>query len=226
VIAAALSWFDEQPEALRRCVRSLAGVADVVVALDGRWSLFPGSRNVSPLEQAEAIHEAATEIGIPVIDESCRSSSPWESQMEKRTALMRFAAEREPWTLVIDADEYITDCATVALRDELLDAALDVAEVAIIPAGPGIFDTRAKPRRRLYRSSVRVTVERGHNGYRTMDGRWLNGDAAHVDVEPAVDLSALLALVHDHDARQDSRERAADSYYRLRAKVEGEWAVA
>jgi len=169
-IAAALCWFDEPPETLRRCVSSLAGVADVVVALDGRWKVYPGPANISLLEQAEAIHEAAAAIGIPVVDESCRATQPWPSQIEKRAALMRLAAEHGHWTFVVDADEYVAEASSVELRAALQDTACDVAEVAIAATGRGVFDARPHPRRRIYRSSAAVGLERGHNGYRAAAG--------------------------------------------------------
>lgn len=226
MIAAALCWFDEPPETLDRCVRSLAGVADVLVALDGRWALYPAAVNVSPLEQAEAIHSAASEIGIPVVDESCPANRPWASQIEKRTALMQLAAVLAPWTLVIDADEYVDQTTPDALQVALRDTASDVAEIAISNTGSGIFDTRPHARRRVYRASAQVTIDRGHNGYRAYDGRWLNGDLDHVELEAAVDCFNHLHLVHDRDARSPARVASSTSYYRLRNRFEEEWAAA
>lgn len=224
MIAAALSWFDEPGETLERCVRSLAGVADVIVALDGRWLLYPGPEVVSPLEQGEALHAAAAEAGIPVVDATCPAGRPWDSQMAKRSTLMRLAAELAPWTLVIDADESV-DADPAALTDALRDTSLDVAEVTLVKAGAGVFDTRPRPRRRLYRASAGVRVELGHNGYRAADGRWLNGDPEHVELEPAADVTAHLRITHDLDAHPPARREKADVYYRLRRRMEAEWAL-
>jgi hypothetical protein len=66
-IVAALAWYREPPEFLDRLVRSLAGLVDVLVALDGAWALFPDAEPHSTLAEGMALHEAgALDAGVAV----------------------------------------------------------------------------------------------------------------------------------------------------------------
>lgn len=130
------------------------------------------------------------------------------------------------WILVIDADEHVASFDGRALTGQLADTALDVAEVAIRNIGAGLFQTKPRPRRRLYRAAAGITVEQAHNGYRAADGRWLNGDPAHVSLESALDVAHAVEVVHHRDARSTDRAARAAFYYQTRTKLgEETWAA-
>jgi hypothetical protein len=113
-IVAGLCWYDEPSAFLERCVASLAGVVDEVVAVDGAWRWFPGGLALSPPDQEEALRRTAREHDLPlrvVVPESV-----YESQVTKRAHMMELAGENADWVLVIDADEYVARCHAGRVR--------------------------------------------------------------------------------------------------------------
>ena len=211
-ICCALAWYMEPPAFLTRCVESLRGLADELVAYDGAWDLWPDARRESSIEEHWAIAEAAT---IP-----CTVLTPaavWASQVAKRSALMRAATETGcDWILVIDGDEWIEQHHGAAVRAALESTPCDVA--TILHKRVTGYDAVNVPGaiRRLYRANTGVTVDTAHNGYRTTDGRWLHGDGAHVRLEPPCDLSGLVVLHHEHNNRGVERDRARQVYRQAR----------
>lgn len=224
LLCACLAWFAETPESLERCVSSLAGVADVLVALDGRWQEMPGEADRSSTEEWRAIKAAAKEAGIKL--KISAAGAPFASQVAKRAALMRRAAATDAaWLLVIDGDEEL-DCPDPgAARDALERIENDVVHVTLHIEGLGARQID-RGVRRLYRSSTGVTVEVAHNGYRAKDGRWLHGDPHKVALEtPSLDLEPLLKINHHIDARPRHRQKQAAAYRieRRRQRIEA-WA--
>ena len=211
-IAAALCWFEETPEFLGRCVRSLAGVCDELVAIDGGWQHFPGAAPMSAPEQEEAVWAAAREVGLPV-----RVKVPdrvWGSQVEKRAAVMEMAGEFCDWVLVVDADEYVAHADGDAVH-----AALEVAteNVGIVThrnlhrgwTADSPDPPRAGMNRRLYRAGTTVIVV--HSGYIR------HGEYLHV-ADP-VDLREALTIEHDNWNRGDERNQRAKDYRRERERA-------
>jgi hypothetical protein len=118
-VIAALIFYRQTPERLYRCVKSLEGSCDGVVALDGPFAGLEGDL-YSPADNYEAIADAAEEIGVEYRAFKCEE--PWRGEPEKRTAAARSAMDLEGqiallgdrpvwgtgWVLVIDSDEWIT----------------------------------------------------------------------------------------------------------------------
>lgn len=208
-IAAALPWYDEPVAWLDRCVRSLEGVADELVALDGRWRHFDDDAPVlSHWSQAAAIARAADAIGLE--HRVWMGPTVWESQVSKRAALMELAAEIGDWVLVIDADEWITGALPQQLREQLAGTELDVATVRLVRV------TRDRPTmqiRRLFRAGT--TVVTAHNGYRYGD-QWLHGDTARVRLAPALNVGHCLELTDASSLRGDARSQSKLAYRRAR----------
>lgn len=97
-----LAWWDEPPEELDACVRSLPVLCDAVVAVDGAYEMTPGKTAASPPEQADAILAAAEAVGL-----DARVIVPdriWIGQVEKRDYMLREAAKDANWLLAVDAD--------------------------------------------------------------------------------------------------------------------------
>jgi hypothetical protein len=227
VICAALAWFDEPVEFLDRCVRSLAPLCDRLVAVDGRWELYPGDEWASPPEQAEAIAEAAAAAGLEV---DLQRHLGWASQVSKRDYVMERAARGADWILVVDGDEElesITALTAIRIRAELAATELDVAQTMTVPLNKpwpySAMPVHERPVRKLYRAGTRVPGP-AHNAY-ALDGRWLLGDTTHVALEPALNLSADVRIRHDNQNRSAERNLAAKRYRRARqeARIEA-WA--
>lgn len=225
MITACLSFWDERPESLSRCVRSLDGICSHVVALDGPWELHPADRVRASEEECEAIMEAASGLaGKPrrIRAEIQFSLTTWPSQVAKRAELMRLGIEAgNPWLLVIDGDEWVETCDRFAFHQALRETELDVAQVNQHRYGRGIR-THNRSMRRLYRAATGVTVERAHNGYVTSDGRWLHGDPAYVVLEQPLDTAHLITVAHDLEARTTVRRHAQLAYRSNRRRARAE----
>lgn len=208
ILVGALAWYAESTETLERCARSLGGVCDVLIALGGRWDGFPAVEGDDADAQSDAIMAGCDDAGI--FCEVTYSLDMFESQVAKRAELMAAARGAGDWVFVIDADEYVADANTDELARALSNTLADAATVHGIRV-PHRLQVR-RPWRRMYRASTGVTVEIAHNGYRAADGRWLYGDPAHVTLEPAVDVTEHLLLVHDLVARGDARRAARQAY--------------
>lgn len=220
-IVACLAWYDEPIEFLDRCVRSLAGVADTLIAYDGAWSGYPGGA-CSSLEQHSVIRDAANDVALKGVT----VAASWESQVEKRNALMRDASRYGDWLLVIDGDEYLTGANTESLRWLLQHTAYDVATITATRTS-GERAGVPQPIRRLFRAPV--TVERAHNGYRhngnPPNPHWLNGDSAYVRLAKAADASKHLFMEHAYLGRGSERNEARMQYRMQRRRDRTEvWA--
>jgi hypothetical protein len=220
-LVAALAWYDEPEDFLVRLVRSLAPVCDALVAFDGRWALMPGDDDFSPQSQSETILRAAGDVGLPVW---VSEMFPWESQVEKRDALMDAAGTHGDWILVIDADEYLDEAHPTRLRGALADTAADVATVTLRmlnrPWPYSELGPAKLAQRRIFRVGTRV-VGPAHNCYRR-HGAALAGDPALLELAAALDATAMLTIEHDNQNRPEVRRDAAQHYRAARraGKVE------
>lgn len=215
-VTAALAWYAETPGTLERCALSLAGVCERMVALGGRWYGCPEVAGNDERAQARALKAACSHAKIDLtyaVNGKC-----WPSQVEKRAALMDLACSRADWVLVIDADEHVAEVALEEFHEALELSEFDVAQVHGIRVPKSVSSSR-RPWRRIYRASTHVTVQRAHNGYVTEDGRWLYGDPSVVELEPCLDLTRLLLLAHDREARTAER-KAARTVYNLARRDE------
>lgn len=213
-IVAALAWYWESPEFLTRCVESLAGIADHLVALDGPWAGFPYESTSSDLAEYAAIVHASMVADVPLSITTPGLAKSWQSQVAKRDALMKIAGEVGDWIFVIDGDEWINDAHADETRELLADTPLHVGTVAFQNVTGG---NQAPSRiRRIYRPPV--TVERNHHGY-NRDGTWLHGPP-HVGLAPTVDLP--LELLHEQAHRGQTRDAASVDYRNWRRRTQAE----
>lgn len=144
-----LSWWDESPTWLAATVASMGRVCDHIVALDGRYALFPDTRSASPQEQADAIACAAygAAVGCTIV----QPRHVWADEMEKRTALFQYGAVAadtfRDWFLVLDADEVLADSVT----QQTVHAEVDAAEAIGAEVVQGLLretiDEHANPQR-------------------------------------------------------------------------------
>ena len=190
-VTAALSWWNEDPAVLEACVRSAAGVADRIIAIDGAYARYPGATITSSAEQAEAIRSAGLPCEIIVPDRL------WRGQCEKRTALMQRAAEGSDWVLVLDAD-WVLHANGDGVRDELARSVSDVFEVPFVnPPNPQSSLApsrwhqdqlaRSESHPVLYRALPGFQVERLHYYVSAMKGAeriWLQSDGPQDYADP------------------------------------------
>lgn len=214
-VVACLAYYAETEETLQRCVSSLAGIAQVLVALEGRWEHFPEVGSNHPGRQREAVTAAAMASGVVLR----HSRGTWDSQVDKRTDLMRKASALGDWLLVIDADEWVVDVNVPALHEALATTPCDVARVDLrfYPTQPC---APARAVRRIYRASTGVHLRTAHNGYLTSGGVFLHGDPAYVKLAPSDDgVAKHLALGHDKQARSGDRVKARLEYLSTRRRL-------
>jgi len=144
-ITAALAWWDELPEDLDRCIRSLGHIADKVVAVDGAYRRYPGATITSPQDQVVAIREAATSVGIEC--EVIQIDRLWAGQVEKRAHLLNAAGIGSDWIAVVDTDHIISTDRELA-RDEISHMGPDVDVISVT------FFTPANDERDINESSA------------------------------------------------------------------------
>jgi hypothetical protein len=219
-IVACLAWYDEPITFLDRCIRSLAGIADRIVAYDGAWQMFPHEDHLSPIEQTLRIYWTANQVGIS--PNVFRPHVEWGSQVAKRDALMREACDYGDWLFVIDGDEYVAEADPDKLRATLAETELDVASVTAKRTNGFAGVNVPQPIRRIYRASTGVSVEIAHNGYRTADGRWLHGDGAFCKMEPVCNTAPFVLLHHEKLNRGVERNEASMEYRKNRNRTQCE----
>lgn len=202
-IGAVLCWYAEPPASLERCLTSLVGVADFVAVLDGPWQPFPAVTCRSTVEEWRTVAASP----VPVVYGPVRW---WRSQIEKRTASLELATNAgADWIFVIDADEHVVKCDVERLRHRLASPA--TSSVATIHSRR----VGMKPRnvRRLYRAIPGLRYEKAHSGVITPDRRWLSGDPGHVRLEPADDLSEMLAIFHEQGVSRSQQRQDDDAKF-------------
>jgi hypothetical protein len=216
-----LSWFDEPKDALLACLAGLAesGVHHVV-ALDGRYVLYPADHDVSGPDEYAAILLGCRELGMACTIQQPRG--PWVGgEVAKRTALFVLAlsvADGGDWFWVQDADQ-VTVKAPDDLKQRLADSPHDIAEVQILdtvalranqPNWPASFAMRA-----LFRAQP-IAVGPSHCMYRAADGSLLWGYEGDGRMCPALDLTEDVLVEHRPDRRPHERQHAKLVYYAQR----------
>src|SRR5690242_19631086 len=112
-LIAALSWYDEHPQYLTQLAQSLATIPiDTLVAVDGRYALYPGSQPYSSHEEHAALTDACRAHGISLTIHT--PIQAWAgNETHKRTTLFALAhAHATPgqdWIIIADGDEVWTD---------------------------------------------------------------------------------------------------------------------
>lgn len=236
-VCALLSWYDESPLWLAATVASLAGLADHLVAVDGAYALFPGGEARSPVEQHEAIVEAAAaaRLGLTLHVPTERWAG---NEVEKRNAtveLARQVADEDWWLFVIDADMVVAHAEGV--RQALAEAPEDVAAYELVTRDdPHRNETVAKyareslwqkqsrqPLRGIYRALPHLRFEGAHYVVRAdcpgEPARYLWGREDLHALAPAADVRLELRVEHRSHLRDRERADQARGYYRVRDEL-------
>lgn len=219
-IAACLCWYDETLEYLDRCVTSLAGVCEHLVALDGRWQHMDGP-DISPIEQEATIRQACRAADIRGhIQTPLPSETPYEDQPAKRTQLLELAQQvtDADWLLVIDADEWI-ESSQAGLMLGLERTEHDAAAVTVQDTNPKLGCIRRAPRRLLRAQPLEYAG--AHNAIRRLtDGGWLVHRIGFEHLlEPAAECTEQLVIHHDVRMRPAGRQNRQIAYYERRGRL-------
>lgn len=219
-LIALLSWYDEPLTSLAACLTSLRtklGV-DHLVALDGRYALYPSEQDVSPSDQVAALHAASAQLGMTA--DVIVPNGPWPGEVEKRTALFAYglaAAEEGDWFIVMDSDQVVTE-APSDLKKMLAATDLDAAEVTFHDATIGRLQIKDFPESfpmRVFFRAQEIRVERHHAIYITPDERVLWCASQELPEVAALDLKEVI-IDHRPQSRPPERLIAKNSYYAAR----------
>lgn len=202
MIVALLSWWDETPARLTRCVVPLARFCDHLVAVDGAYQAMPGAELSprSPGPQADAVVAGCDGAGLGVTLH--RPAAPWYGdEVAKRSFMFKAAGlvcEPGDWLFVIDADEIVRE-VPADVHDRL------AGDVATVEITDGVGSSLA---RRFFRWDPSLRVEGAHCVYVT-DTRVLWGPG-----EEACGHVAGFRLEHQHvEGERRARQLA---YYERR----------
>lgn len=224
---------------LATCVSGIARVADLIIAHDGAYALYPTARPRSHPDQAEAILRAAE-----ATDVACMIYRPsevyYENEVGKRNDGLRFCRalleSNEDWLFVIDADFHVLRCEPERVREELSQTPYDVATYTILDGGDWMAEeARSKlatqiamstewtiKTRDAYRWTPSLEIGPTHYHYSRWDNgeqRWMRGPLTAADgLEDAHDLGSALAVYHRRADRPLVRQQAADVYYERRVE--------
>lgn len=212
------SWYNEPVDQLDRAVHDAidCGVTHYI-ALDGRYSHFPGP-DTSPPEQAAAIRAACASRGIPCWTETYTDVTESAKRSELfRRGYTRAGATPNDWFFVHDADHAITGARD--LKPYLATVTGDVVDAYIVERDDSRFDHTTE--RRFARTTYRaipggITVDPdSHWHYRDQDGRILWG----FNSIPVA--GTLPVLITNHStARDEDRVDGRETYYDTRKELE------
>ena len=232
IVTAALSWWNEPLADLEAAVRSMANIADRVVALDGAYRRFPGATITSPPEQAEVIRRTAAEVGL-----ECLVLEPdrlWAGQLEKRTYLYNLAAIGSDWIMVVDAD-HIIHAERDVIRTELAQSEADVVitpmrtplnedrplEESAATAWHAKSATALVDHRLLFRAFPGIRVEDRHwwvSAIKAGERVWVKHDVVGEGL-PALPFTAPFEIEHRSLFHSEERIAASRAFYEERAAI-------
>lgn len=238
-----LVWADEDPLWLSAAVTSLSPLLDHLVALDGKYVLYPGAmtNGASDVRQSMAVLEAASACHLGVTLH--RPTQAYTgNEVEKRQLSVdlakHFAESEDDWVLVFDADMIARKFSPGFVRNDLEQSDHLVAEYARYedPADDGFTTIRG-----LYRLVPSLKYGPAHYtiSVEASDGErlWLWGQPAHhTPYMDALDLTGSLGFDHRNTQRDRKRKERVGRYYDKRdalgveklgdmfvQNLEGEW---
>ena len=213
-----LSWFDEDPEHLRRAIGSHARFVDAFVCLDGRYALYGSGPSVSAEEQYDAIAGTCAEHGLDLALVS--RLTPWEGEVHKRGHLFRhglaMAEVGRDWFWIVDGDNELIEHEGIdAFRARLASTPHDVAEVILSEPGRLWQDVR-RPMRQVFRALPGFAPYGRHWHYVAQSGgEWVYLWGPREKIAPALEMHEVVVR-HHHMEREQRRRNTAYSYYARR----------
>lgn len=207
-LVACLSFYDEQPDTLKRCATSLVNVgADHLLALDGPYALYPHAEPRTNEQAIDCLRHATRTIGLTLH----QPNHAWQAnELEKRNTLFRIAHQLATpgtdWLMVIDADMTITR-SPGDLHAILEHATEDVATARLYGDG------NDRPHRMLFRAQrYGIHLHGHHANYMDGQGRTLWNPVHPLDEVPALHIEGL-EVEHRPQGRASERNQARSAYY-------------
>lgn len=220
MIVALLSWWEEDPAWLIRCVAGVSTFAHHLVAVDGAYANMEGAYAAprSSGVQADAVVATADGYGLGLT--LYQPPAPWlGDQVAKRSFMFDLAgltAGPGDWYFVVDADEIVVN-VPADLDDQLDKAAKDGFEAAIVEQSD--LPLRGlQPARRFFQYDPHLRCEGGH--FRFVAGphdnpRLVRGDERVEDIVPAANIRGF-RFEHWSNLRNPHRREKQRAYYRRR----------
>lgn len=200
-----LSYYDEDPGVLARCVDGAATVGcGCMVAVDGAYASWGDPQPRSAWMQRVALEAQCVDRGIALTHHV--PVEPWRGdEVLKRTFMHRLAdsvADPCDWLLVLDAD-MVVDRVALDLRTKLVGSRYPVAEVTVQESGGGRY-----PCRLLFRADQRIGFLGNHRTYVDLDSGKILASPDPDRQCPATDLTGLVI------SHRPARDEQKQTYYR------------
>jgi hypothetical protein len=224
-IAALMAFYDDPADTTEAAIRSVQGLVDHLVAVDGAYATFPGGEAKSPDEMRDRIQATAEEIGVDVLFYT--PADVWAGgEPEKRDRMYRMAdATGADWYTILDTDFLFEYPQGVHAVLDSLDAALgyEVAKVTLVDylAPSEGSDDRVRQESELplfYRAAGLGPIHIGPTHFHT----WREGAGTHLwgcqntPQVPWADLTDVVHVQHKWWERTDDRQAQKWGYYVLR----------
>lgn len=97
MIQGCIIFYNDSPALLERCLKSVRGVCDKLLGIDGAFAGFPMFKPWST--------DGCLDIAKKYCDTVIETKDPWKSQIDKRNACLTLKNESD-YYLIIDSDEY------------------------------------------------------------------------------------------------------------------------
>lgn len=213
-VHALLSWFDEDPDMLYDAVRSHAEHCDSVIALDGRYALYPADRDESSGDEYDAIADACRDAQVPFVIHAPAGAwdGRWGGEVAKRAHLFTLAEQRsrpDDWFWIFDADFEVVE-AFGDWRSVLAESDAFTGEIEL-------RDSRARVQHPvLFRALRGLTVTEHHWHYHVPDGPVL-WDYQSLETRDREEETGHMIIVRHRDTERAERRKAQRTrYYRQR----------
>jgi len=127
IVSAMLCWFDEPLGLLGHAVLGASFIADKLYAMDGRYDSVRDTETfLSSQAEYNAIRSIGEAVGLKV--EIGHIDRSWKGQVEKRNALLEWAAAGSDWVFPLDADWQILGDRE-AIRKEMSESTAEALVV-------------------------------------------------------------------------------------------------
>ncbi len=219
MIVAMISFYDEDPRCLSRCVNDLAEIGvDHIVVVDGAYDAYPRGQKISPGVRIDELMRDSEMCGI---DLDAYDGHQWSgNEVEKRQFMLDRAIEVAGiggWLVIWDADYQIA-CKIEHgdVSRSLSDTHHDVACVSFTESSTG---GGWHPMAMFMRAILGTVMDGNHHTYLFPDGRRSQVLRRPVPRSAAVlDMSEVL-IYHGVHERDPARRQKQTEYYEERERL-------
>ena len=195
MIQGCVIFYNDGPELLKRCLLSLKGKVDTILAIDGRWNGFK-----APTTNSD---DGCFEVAQDIADIVLTPKEPWYNQIAKRNALLTLDNPND-FYLMLDADEYLEGY----IDNNVLNG--DFYAIKIVTEGED-SDNQV----RLFRNLEGLKYKKKHS-WLWLKNQIVNQDALNSDF-PKLE---SLKIFHTPDSRPEERQIQDKEYTTNRKEPE------